>query len=144
MGVASDGLPVVIELKKGASSEPPANLLVQAAAYGLALCKAWPTFRSEWTAKTNPVGPLPSELATCHLACAAPAEYWESWRLDSKQRAALEGFALALAAVGVFGVVSQSVSERMREFGVRIALGATPRALLLMVLTHTGTRCGCR
>ena len=47
------------------------------------------------------------------------------------------GISLALAAVGVFGVVSQSVNERRREFGVRLALGATPGRLLLMVLTHT-------
>jgi hypothetical protein len=47
------------------------------------------------------------------------------------------GVGLLLAAVGVYGVVAQSVTERMREFGVRIALGATGARLLRMVLVQT-------
>lgn len=44
--------------------------------------------------------------------------------------------ALLLAASGVFGVVSQSVAQRTREFGIRLALGAAPRQVLTMVLTR--------
>ena len=43
-------------------------------------------------------------------------------------------FALALAGLGVFSVVSYMVAERTREFGIRIALGATRRDILWLVV----------
>jgi putative ABC transport system permease protein len=43
--------------------------------------------------------------------------------------------ALVLSLVGLFGVVSYSVAERTHELGLRFALGASPRALLALVLS---------
>ena len=42
--------------------------------------------------------------------------------------------ALMLAIVGVYGVLSYGTTERAREFGVRIALGAQPRDIIAMVM----------
>jgi ABC-type antimicrobial peptide transport system permease subunit len=42
--------------------------------------------------------------------------------------------ALALAAAGLYGVISYSIGQRQREFGVRLALGAAPSVIARMVL----------
>jgi predicted permease len=48
------------------------------------------------------------------------------------------GIALVLAALGVYAVVAHGVAQRTREFGIRMALGATPGRLLMLVCREMG------
>ena len=60
------------------------------------------------------------------------------YRAGARVFSAFGGIALLLAVIGVYGVKSYVVSRRTREFGIRIAIGAHPRALLWQVLREGG------
>jgi predicted permease len=60
------------------------------------------------------------------------------YRTGARMFSAFGGIALLLAVIGVYGVKSYVVSRRTREFGIRIAIGAHPRALLWQVLREGG------
>lgn len=55
-------------------------------------------------------------------------------RLYAVVLAGFAGFALTIAAVGLFGVLSYSVAQRARELGVRVAIGARPAQIVGLVL----------
>jgi ABC-type antimicrobial peptide transport system permease subunit len=63
-------------------------------------------------------------------------------RLNALVFGVFAGVAVAIAVVGVAGVLAFSVSARTREFGIRLAIGSAPRHLLTRVLGEGATIAG--
>jgi predicted permease len=67
-------------------------------------------------------------------------DYLEKWRAPSRIAATLAGalgsLALLLASIGVYGMVSCTVSRSRRDIGIRVALGAGRRDVLKLVVGH--------
>jgi putative ABC transport system permease protein len=55
-------------------------------------------------------------------------------RISTILLAVFAGISMLLAALGIHGVVSYAVAQRMREFGLRMALGSTPGQLKALVV----------
>jgi len=78
----------------------------------------------------DPELPLVDVRSMEQLAQSSTAER----RLETSMLAAFASIALGLAGIGLFGVLAFHVSQHVQEFGVRLALGATPADLLAAVM----------
>jgi hypothetical protein len=61
------------------------------------------------------------------------------WRLGSILLALFGALALGIAAIGLYAAFAHSVSQRRREMAIRIAIGARPAKVLLMILRESVT-----
>jgi putative ABC transport system permease protein len=105
------------------------SLVVRSAVNPLVLSEA--IEQAIWQVNNNQAVTNIETLEEIKSESVAPA------RLRTALLAIFACIALLLAAVGIYGVVSYSVAQRMREMAIRVAVGASPGDLLKLVIGRT-------
>jgi putative ABC transport system permease protein len=92
--------------------------------------------RSMAKALTRAVHDVDSQMAVSHILSLEQARYesMASPRVTASLLGIFAGLALAIATAGIGGIMALMVNQRVREIGIRIALGARPASILQMIL----------
>jgi putative ABC transport system permease protein len=92
--------------------------------------------RSMARAITQAVHDVDPQTAVTHILTLEQARYesMASPRVTASLLGVFAGLALVIATAGIGGIMALMVSQRVREIGIRIALGARPASILQMVL----------
>lgn len=106
----------------------PATLIVRTAAEPGSMARAI----------TRAIHEVDSQTAVTHVLTLEQARYESlaSPRVTASLLAIFGGLALLIATAGIGGIMALMVSQRVREIGIRIALGAGPAKILQMVLSQ--------
>jgi len=91
-------------------------------------------FLRQAVADLDPALPVTIEPADDQVARLTERPRFLAWLLS-----AFAGFALLLSAAGLYGVASYLVTQRTRDIGVRMALGAAPRDISRQVVLEAGS-----
>ncbi len=125
-----------------------------------ALANTW--FSPVWMVRTYRDNPALAQAMQRALASVDPRVPFSSFETMSEVRvgafrqqryeaaifSVLAGLAVLLAALGLYGLIAQSVAQRTREMGIRLALGATAQEVIRtaatpgLLLSFAGIACG--
>ncbi len=109
-----------------AQGPQPGNLIVRTAVEPQSMAQAL----------TRAIHEVDSQTAVTHILTLEQARYesMASPRVTASLLGIFSGLALLIATAGIGGIMALMVSQRVREIGIRIALGARPASILQMVL----------
>jgi len=121
-------LPMVFRAYSARSAPPAFTVHVRAAGAPLALASAIRGVFADVSAELPFLDPR-------NMAEFNTIGYWPQ-KIGAIMLAAVGVLALLLAAIGIYGVLSYTVSRRVREIGVRVALGARHRDVIGMIMAR--------
>lgn len=142
LGVSSQGLPMIVEVKAAGAKDAPQKCLVQAVAYGIAFQMAWPHFRNNWQDAIKHYGfqtGLSNQLATVPVVCVAPKQFWDRVESQLKNKSDREAINDLIGCFAACGFPAHFVSVECSHPGadrVAMEVDATIRGPFIKPLSN--------